>query len=82
MRELIVVEMLRVLNLSKGYKVPQRTLFGHVNIRLSPPEQHDTLVENLQFAESKGWVQSDVDAYRNPRHWLSPSGEVELSRYQ
>ena len=82
MREMIVVELLRVLGLSKGYKLPERTLFGHTNIRLGQPEHHDVLTENLQFAQGKGWVQSDLDTYRQPRHWISQSGEIELSRYQ
>jgi hypothetical protein len=79
--EAVVARLLKVLALGKGFKTPQEQLFIHANLKLVPHRSPETLLENVQFAAGQGWIASDVDAYRHPRHWLTDGGEIEAAKY-
>lgn len=75
--KVVIRVLLYVLKLAGRNKVPQEYLLTHANIKLAPARSSDTLIENLRFAQGKGWVASDVDDYGDARWWLTPAGEIE-----
>jgi hypothetical protein len=81
MRPDIVIHILKVLSLCKHFKLPQPALFERVRIRSGEDLPHDVMLENLTFAESKGWLATDVNAFGTKRYWITEAGEIQLSGY-
>lgn len=81
MRPDVVIHVLKVLVLCKHFKLPQTALFERVRIRAGEELQDDSLLEAVFFAEGKGWLQSDVNAFGAKRYWITQAGEIQLSGY-
>lgn len=78
-REDICLAMLRVLKRCSEFKLPRESLFERVRTHMGESVTHDVLLENLKFCSDNGWIASDLNAFKSPRHWLTQSGEIQLS---
>jgi hypothetical protein len=81
MRPDVVIHILKVLALCRDFKLPQPALFERVRIRAGEDLPHDLLLENVSFAESKGWLATDVNAFQTKRYWITQAGDIQLSGY-
>ena len=79
-RELeIKLEMLRTLDRSGSYLLPEPTLFNHVRLLIQPPPTDGQLKEALNELNSRRLVISAPGALGGPLRWrLSDEGAAEL----
>jgi len=77
-----VLALLGILDQCQGHMMPQKVLFYHINIELDAPLQESELIEQLRFAQDKGWIDYKIDEFKVHRWWITDPGQVELSKYR
>jgi len=70
--------VLKVLQASEGYMLPESLLLAEADLRLVPPAAAEDIQENLQFCQQQGWARNEVDAYRVKKWWITDAGKIEL----